>query len=1027
MKAPFFVSVVFFIQFLLITTVFATPGDVSNISLGNTTNPTGVAVNEITNKIYVVDSLNNEIIVINGINNTVISRIQINGNPLALTINKITNKVYVLSNKLSTDRYFLVRTLINGNTDNVISNTEGIFPRFQSKPFESVDIAVNEKNDYVAVIARWFNDDNQKFSVSFTCYKGDFINAGSCGNVSYSFPNIVPSIVKIDVLEKLNLISSFVFSPDWWVRPLPDFWIGSNPHLEGGGNCPVDLTEMMETDTDQDKNEFFILTSNGDIVVKDNFSFTYNVNNNNFFLHSNCRLVRNVGSSAVALTKNTNTDIIYVSSLNTNTLNVIDKNSGLLVASIGVGQKPVAVASNSFTNRVYTANSDSKSVSVIQGFPKLLIQGQFWASVNNSGPYLNLRKTIGTQNKPLDDIIKTVPKDWVLKVATTTNSGSNPIEFDGYQWYGVVDVTDNAVGWIATKELSTGTVYLSYDAGAQTFLEAKAAVQHVTREARTPLILQAVDTYYTQPNTSNSLYGGGGGRYGNNNFQIFIQGANFPKELILAIAATESNVINFDNEGCSSAHDGGIGIMQITSNGYKGLGSALLNNLRINDCRSIIESLSKYYSNAPQGIYANIKDAFRVLQEKYQKECPDATLTVGGLVYSCQDIERVLATWGYNGKTVDPTKNYLRSVANSLATLPNYFTSASYANSDQLIEKLRTANDNRIEFKKFSPVELQVIDLQGHITGYDGTSIIKHNIPFSRYDQDEGVGAVFFPQNPYRYRVIGTGVGTYEFRAEFTQNGLLREFRATNIPVVPNEIHEYLIDWDALDRGERGVTVRIDTDGDGIADRTVHSDGTLTEIEPPVISITSPKGEYILNSQVQVQFTATDALSGIATVSAKLNDTTVFNGQTVALVKPGVNTPEVSAMDNEGNMTQATSTFQVLYTASGFLPPVKADGTGTYNQSSTLPVKFTLADVYGSPVPNVVAKLYMAKINNGIIGPDKIPVSTAAINVGNQFRYDTAGRLYIFNLSTSTMVPGKWQLKAVLDSGQAITSTITIR
>src|SRR3989344_4559824 len=347
------------------------------------------------------------------------------------------------------------------------------------------------------------------------------------------------------------------------------------------------------------------------------------------------------------------TNSIWVTNYFSRSVSKIDIFTGTKV-DYSVGNYPNGIAFDNVTNSVWVANQYSNTVSKIAiGGPQL---PQFFSQVNHSGGVFKLRQTAGTKitgtqtDKPASDVIKTVPADWVLKVATTTDTVTGQtIELDGYQWYGGVDLTEGAIGWVVAREIRTGTIYLPYDANAQSPPDAKATTMpYQTKEARTHVILQAVDTYYTATATSSSLYGGGGGHDSLNNFQRFIQGASYPKELVLAIAGHES-AGTLDNEICSSAQDGGIGIMQITSEGFKGLGSALKNYPKTGDCRTNFPT-SKYYSNALQGIYANIKDGFRTLQEKYRRKCPDAQLTIGTLVYSCQDIERVLATWGYNGK-----------------------------------------------------------------------------------------------------------------------------------------------------------------------------------------------------------------------------------------------------------------------------------------------------------------------------------------------------------------------------------------
>ena len=97
---------------------------------------------------------------------------------------------------------------------------------------------------------------------------------------------------------------------------------------------------------------------------------------------------------------------------------------------------------------------------------------------------------------------------------------------------------------------------------------------------------------------------------------------------------------------------------------------------------------------------------------------------------------------------------------------------------------------------------------------------------------------ILFLDGPYRYEVRGVGTGTYELVVIFSQNGEATIFNAADIPTAYGAIHEYSIDWDILAKGEEGVTIQIDSDGDGIFERTLISDSELTHDEfiarPPV-------------------------------------------------------------------------------------------------------------------------------------------------------------------------------------------------
>jgi|GEM_PF-2417837 len=643
----------------------------------------------------------------------------------------------------------------------------------------------------------------------------------------------------------------------------------------------------------------------------------------------------------------------------------------------------------------------------------------FFSSIQNSSAgWLNLRKTAGSQNKPSDDVVKTLPNDWIIKVIKTMDDSGNNIDIDGYRWYQVEDKTDGAIGWIAAKDLTSGIVYLDYSFDNQVEFQNKAEAQLDTTDKRKPVILDAVNNYHLKDNADNSLYGGGGGKNGSNNFQKFIQGSIFPKELVLSIVAQESGGVDFDNEKCSQSKDGGIGIMQITSVSFKGLGSALDNLLHKNDCDSKtgwFGDLSKYYSNVLQGIYANIKDGYRVLQNKYRQKCPQADEIIDGYIFTCQDVEKILTVWGYNGFAKDKetglyTGNYLKYISNKLKNLNSYFTNIIYPNNDNLIEKLAVADKNKQIIRLYSPGELQVVDSRGRITGLIDNEI-KEEIPNSLYEKEVKGVVIFFPETPNesKYKVIGTGIGEYGLSVDLTQNQEILNFKANNIPISQNEIHEYQINWNKLEKGERGVKLNIDYDGNGIIDQTIISDADLHDIEPPKIIMSDVNSEYLLNSQLQIQFSATDKISGIASVEATLNDKAVDNNQIITLVKPGINTLKITAADNDGNVSMLTKTFNVVYNFGGFLMPMASDGSKTYNQGRVLPIKFQLKDVNNNFISTADAKLY---VNEKQVGA---------------FRYDQIDNQYVYNLATKDFAMGNIELKLILDDGRNYVINIQLK
>ncbi|MCL0098397.1 hypothetical protein M1O16_00820, partial [Dehalococcoidia bacterium] len=118
-------------------------------------------------------------------------------------------------------------------------------------------------------------------------------------------------------------------------------------------------------------------------------------------------------------------------------------------------------------------------------------------------------------------------------------------------------------------------------------------------------------------------------------------------------------------------------------------------------------------------------------------------------------------------------------------------------------------NWERSEVK--SPVELRVYDSRGAVTGLLNGEV-KHGISRSVYYN--GTVTIFYPSDSYRYEVAGTGDGTYGLTVTFVADEV-STFTLTNVPISTRAVHQYTIDWDALAEGEEGVTMKIDSDGDG--------------------------------------------------------------------------------------------------------------------------------------------------------------------------------------------------------------------
>jgi hypothetical protein len=118
---------------------------------------------------------------------------------------------------------------------------------------------------------------------------------------------------------------------------------------------------------------------------------------------------------------------------------------------------------------------------------------------------------------------------------------------------------------------------------------------------------------------------------------------------------------------------------------------------------------------------------------------------------------------------------------------------------------------------------------------------------------------------------------------------------------------------------------------------------------------------------------------------------------------------------NDGNACTQTDTCNSAgvciggnFAWSGVLQPINSDGSSIFKLGSTVPVKFDLTGLCAG-MSTLNARIFLAKITDGILGSEMEAVSTAASDSGNTFRYDAASGQYIFNLSTKAISSGTAQ------------------
>jgi hypothetical protein len=139
-----------------------------------------------------------------------------------------------------------------------------------------------------------------------------------------------------------------------------------------------------------------------------------------------------------------------------------------------------------------------------------------------------------------------------------------------------------------------------------------------------------------------------------------------------------------------------------------------------------------------------------------------------------------------------------------------------------------------------------------------------------------------------------------------------------------------------------------------------------------------------------------------------------------------------NASDPSGN--SVTGTFYVkvnpnpnaVFSWSGVLQPINADGSSIFKFKSTVAVKFKLTGA-SAGITNLVATISVGQLSGGVEGSVIETTSNAAPDNGNTFRYDATSDLYIYNLNTKPLAVGTWLVHINLGDGVDHTVQISLR
>ena len=300
-----------------------------------------LVINPSTNKIYVTNRKDNTVSVINGATNTVTTTIPVGSHPVTADVNIATNKIYVANTGNGVGNTVSV---IDGSTDTVTATvTVGYYP---------ASVAVDSVTNKIYVADFCGNDINcltDGGSGTLTVIDGATLNTTTIAMAEG------PGVVLVNRnTNKIYVLNS----------------CGTDP------NCVINGTVAQGSVTVVDGSTLSTTTVNvgnqaGGMTLNLPFNRIYVTNfaDNTLTFISGSTLATStlaVDAGPADVEFDPIANYIYVTANSVNKLDMIDANTRILT-SVGIGSSPGAAAVNQFTHRVYTANSGDSTASVVAG------------------------------------------------------------------------------------------------------------------------------------------------------------------------------------------------------------------------------------------------------------------------------------------------------------------------------------------------------------------------------------------------------------------------------------------------------------------------------------------------------------------------------------------------------------------------------------------------------------------------------------------------------------------------------------
>lgn len=199
-----------------------------------------------------------------------------------------------------------------------------------------------------------------------------------------------------------------------------------------------------------------------------------------------------------------------------------------------------------------------------------------------------------------------------------------------------------------------------------------------------------------------------------------------------------------------------------------------------------------------------------------------------------------------------------------------------------------------------------------------------------------------------------------------------------------------VLDTDGMGRSASGIA----TDQAGNSASTSVAGINIDQTAPTVHPSVSPD-PVLLHGVAAVIAGASDTLSGIATTSCGAIDTSTVGTHVVVC----------DASDLAGNSALGLASYRVTYRICPLYDSTRAAKSG-----SVVPIKIQLCDANGANVSASTIAVHATTVSLAGTSGGTIAVAAGNANPGNVFRYDDQLQGYIFDLKTTGLATGGWQL-----------------